>query len=70
MATAAGSSQSATPTMPAPAATSANNTKRGKGKKSTDPVNTSKQIEDTIAQLEKSRAGEKDAEQEIGTRSV
>ncbi len=40
--------------------------KKGKGKKGADPVNTSKAIEDTIAQLERSKAGEKDQEIEIG----
>ena len=44
--------------VPPPAATG----KKGKGKKSTDPVNTSKQIEDAIAALEKTKAG--DVEQE------
>lgn len=40
--------------------------KRNKGKKAADPVNTTKQIEDTIALLERSQAGEKDQEIEIG----
>ncbi|KAL9085671.1 MAG: hypothetical protein Q9159_004548 [Coniocarpon cinnabarinum] len=48
---------------PAPAADHA--TRKGKAKKSTDPAHTSKQIEDTIAQLEKSRAGDKEQEMEI-----
>ena len=40
--------------------------RKGKAKKATDPAHTSKQIEDTIAQLEKSRAGDKEQELEIG----
>ena len=40
--------------------------KAPKAKKAADPVHTSKQIEDTIAQLEKSRAGDKEQEMEIG----
>jgi len=40
--------------------------KRTKGKKGADPINTSKQIEDTIAQLERSQAVDKDQEIEIG----
>ena len=40
--------------------------KKSKAKKATDPVNTTKQIEDTIAALERNRAGEKDQELEIG----
>lgn len=39
--------------------------KKGKGKKSTDPVNTSKQIEDAIAALEKTKAGDAEQEAEI-----
>lgn len=49
----------AAPAAPAPVP------KKGKGKKSADPVNTSKQIEDTIAQLEKSKAGDREQEAEI-----
>jgi len=40
--------------------------KRNKAKKAADPVNTTKAIEDTIALLERSQAGEKDQELEIG----
>lgn len=40
--------------------------KRAKGRKAADPVNTSKAIEDTIAQLERSRQGDKEQELEIG----
>ena len=40
--------------------------KRGKAKKNADPINTTKEIEDRIAQLEKNKAGEKDQEAEIG----
>lgn len=40
--------------------------KRAKGKKGPDPINTSKQIEDTIALLERSQAVDKDQEIEIG----
>lgn len=48
---------------PAPIATS---NKKSRPRKGADPINTSKQIEDTIAQLERNRAGEKDQELEIG----
>lgn len=40
--------------------------KKSRPRKGADPVNTSKAIEDTIAQLERNRAGEKDQELEIG----
>lgn len=40
--------------------------KRGKPKKNAAPINTSKQIEDTIAQLERSKAGDKEQDIEIG----
>jgi len=49
-----------------PPPTAAPSTKRTKGKKGVDPINTSKQIEDTIAQLERSQAVDKDQEIEIG----
>lgn len=42
-------------------------TRKGKVKKAADPAHTSKQIEDTIAQLERNRAGDKEQEIEIGT---
>ena len=48
---------------PAPLAAS---NKKSRPRKGADPINTSKQIEDTIAQLERNRAGEKDQELEIG----
>lgn len=53
---------SSQPPAPAPVAT-----KKGKGKKNTDPVDASKQIAAKIAQLEQNAAGEKDQEIEIGT---
>lgn len=53
-----------TPVAAPPAATSQ---KKGKSKKAPDPVNTSKQIEDTIAQLEKNKAGDRELEAEIET---
>lgn len=40
--------------------------KKGKGKKSTDPTDASKQIAAKIAQLELDAAGEKDQEAEVG----
>ena len=40
--------------------------RKGKAKKAADPAHTSKQIEDTIAQLERSRQGDKEQEMEIG----
>jgi hypothetical protein len=41
--------------------------KKGKGKKAAaDPADTSKLVEQTIAQLEKSRAGDREQELEIG----
>lgn len=49
------------------AAPAAATQKKGKNKKAPDPVNTSKQIEDTIAQLEKNKAGDKEQEAEIET---
>ena len=52
---------SSQPTTPAPVAS-----KKGKGKKNTDPVDASKQIAAKIAQLEQDAAGEKDQEIEIG----
>ena len=39
--------------------------KKGKNKKNADPVNTSKQIEDAIAALEKTKQGDAEAEAEI-----
>lgn len=47
-------------------ATAAPGTKKSRPKKNADPINTSKQIEDTIAQLERSKAVDKDQELEIG----
>lgn len=61
-------------TAPPPSSTNARNppvaeghgSKRGKAKKAADPVNTTKQIEETIAQLERNRAGDKEQDIEIG----
>lgn len=49
----------------APPLPSLQSQKRAKGKKAADPVNTTKAIEDTIAQLERNRAGDKEQELEI-----
>jgi hypothetical protein len=50
-----------------PPAAAATASKKGKGKKAAaDPADTSKLVEQTIAQLEKSRAGDREQELEIG----
>ena len=71
MATAATAASANPKQSPAPASTTDSHASSKKGsaskaKKAADPVNTTKQIEDTIAALERNRAGEKDQEIEIG----
>lgn len=44
----------------------ANTQKRGKGKKAPESVDTSKLLEQRIAQLEQNRAGDREQELEIG----
>jgi hypothetical protein len=50
--------QAAAPAPPA--------TRKGKGKKNTDPVDTNKLLEQTMARLERDVAGDKEQEAEIG----
>jgi len=54
--------QAAAPALPA--------ARKGKGKKNTDPVDTNKLLEQTMARLERDVAGDKEQEAEIGTYSL
>ncbi|KAB8336937.1 hypothetical protein FH972_021242 [Carpinus fangiana] len=53
------------PTPPDSHGSASQPSKRPKGRKPADPANTSKAIEDTIAQLERNKEGEREQEQEI-----
>jgi len=53
-----------TTTLPAPV--TAQVAKKGKGKKSTDPVDTNKLVEQHLARLERDAAGDREQEAEIG----
>lgn len=55
------SNNGAQPAAPAPPAA-----RKGKGKKNTDPVDTNKLLEQTMARLERDVAGDKEQEAEIG----
>jgi hypothetical protein len=61
------SGRSASASHPPAAAPATASNKKGKGKKAAaDPADTSKLVEQTIAQLEKSKAGDREQELEIG----
>ncbi len=61
------SARSASASNPPAAAPAASSNKKAKGKKAAaDPADTSKLVEQTIAQLEKSKAGDREQELEIG----
>lgn len=58
------SNNGAQPAAPLPPAA-----RKGKGKKNTDPVDTNKLLEQTMARLERDVAGDKEQEAEIGAYS-
>jgi len=59
-------SQNSTGTTTLPAPVSAPVAKKSKGKKSTDPVDTNKLVEQHLARLERDAAGDREQEAEIG----